>query len=217
MAGRTRLTISWCINASREPQSAPRRISQLEAQSHRLFYWLLSKQTHIRFHLPMTNPSSEQFFCWPFLHFNGVSEYTVSRHNLPCGDVIILEAAVKLHFKSFKFSQNRADEILLPWVSSPLCPVIALAHYSDQRPNATRFFFVDQEGTPLRVSKVQHILCQIAALINLPSCLITPHSFHIGVDKTADLVGLSDKCIMRMGRWSSAALRKYIHCQVNSF
>lgn len=133
-----------------------------------------------------------------------VSEYTQSKHNLRVNSITLLGQGAKLNFSSFKFSCNRTAEILLPSINSSLCPVKALRAYI-LRPSQVAFFFVDQSGGPLKVSRVRQVLRAVTAQLNIPKGSITPHSFRIGVATTTAAVGLSDDCIMRMGRWSSAA------------
>lgn len=153
-----------------------------------------------------------------FFAFLCISEYTYSCHNLAHDAITLLARVAKISFSSFKFSKNKKMEILLPAISSSLCPVAALKAYQRCHPNSSApFFFVDQFGAPLKVSRVRQVLGLIAFNLNIPRGLLTPHSLRIGAATTAAAIGLSVEPIMRMGLWSSAAFRKYIHCQVNAF
>lgn len=124
-----------------------------------------------------------------FFAFLRISEYTDSRHNLASDDVILLEAAVKVTFRSFKFSRNSTLEILLPQTLSRLCPFTALSDYITLRPPRGQFFFVDQRGVPIKPAQVHQVLRAANAKLHSPPGHLTPHSFRIGAATTATAFG----------------------------
>lgn len=156
-------------------------------------------------------------FLLAFFAFLRLGEYTDSRHNLSWRDVIVMDRAIKLRFNSFKFSRGQVAEILLPAINSHLCPVEAMLRYGGLRPKHARFCFVDDLGQPLKASVVRQKLQAVTEVLGLPKGYLTPHSFRIGAATAAAAAGVSEERIMRMGRWSSAAFRRYIRCQINSF
>lgn len=156
-------------------------------------------------------------FLTAFFAFLRVSEYTQSHHNLPYDAISMLSNAVKIIFTSFKFSRNQIAEILLPAISSNLCPVAAMKAYLVHRPRHAVSFFVDELGAPIKVSRMRQVLRSLSSCLHIKQGLVKPHSFRIGAATTAAAIGLPDESIMRMGCWSSAAFCKYIHCQVNAF
>lgn len=76
---------------------------------------------------------------------------------------------------------------------------------------------MDATGLPFSVSIVLSKLHQLADFMHIKKGQLTPHSSRIGMATAVVTLGISDDCIMQMGRWSSEAFRKYIHCQVNAF
>lgn len=129
----------------------------------------------------------------------------------------MLRSAVKITFSSFKFSGPHASAIILPQINSPLCPVQALHVYLRVRPMSPGALFVTSLGSPLTSDNVRSVLHQLADHLGLAKTTLSSHSFRIRAATTAVAVGISDACIMRMGRWSSTAFWKYIRCQVNAF
>lgn len=156
-------------------------------------------------------------FSLAFFAFLRVSEYAQSHHSLQLSDVSILHSAILLHFRSFKFSSQQVAKIPLPAIDSELCPVNALRGYLSVRPGTVGQLFVSSSGEPLNYNQVCSTLRLISTFLNIPSNALSSHSFRIGAATTATASSIPDEVIMRMGRWSSTAFRKYIRCQVNCF
>lgn len=156
-------------------------------------------------------------FLLAFFAFLRVSEFTRSPHALELADILMISSAVKITFCSYKFSSNHVSQILLPAIPSPLCPVRALASYLRLRSPGGGQLFLSSSSNPLGVGEVRNVLSVLSSHLNLHKGCLTSHSFRIGAATTAAAIGISDEAIMRMGRWSSSAFRKYIRCQVNQF
>lgn len=156
-------------------------------------------------------------FFLAFFAFLWVSEYASSRHSIQLADISVFPSVILICFRSFKFSSQHITNILLPFISSDLCPVKALTLYLAIRPWGGGSLFIDHMAQPMSYNDIRATLRHISVYIDLPPGVLTSHSFHICAVTTVAAIGIPDEDIMKMGRWSSAAFHKYIQCQVNSF
>ena len=96
-----------------------------------------------------------------------------------------------------------------------LCPVTAVLSYLARRPSSPGPLFILENGTPLsRRFLIQHVR-QALAVAGLDVTNFNGHSFRIGADTTASLVGISDSNIQLLGRWKSNAFTRYIRSPTN--
>jgi len=98
-----------------------------------------------------------------------------------------------------------------------LCPVEALEEYEKVAP--TRFrggeawlpLFRWADGTMLKRLEVQEILQRAARAEGLPADRFLSHSLRIGGASALFQVSADVELVKRMGRWSSAAVQRYLH------
>ena len=95
------------------------------------------------------------------------------------------------------------------------CPVLALNNYLRMRGTRSGPLFVNADKSPITRSKFSKVLKEVIILAGLDQKRIKSHSFRIGAATTAAGLGFSEDQIMRMGRWRSDAVKKYI--RITSF
>ena len=118
--------------------------------------------------------------------------------------------ALSVTLQTFKHSRSSQTIQVSESSNSSICPVTLLAQYYKVRGQNMRVFCL-RSGEPLTRQKVTTWLKKLVALSSFRHLRINTHSFRIG--RTTDLVlhgKVSDAYIQHVGRWSSAAYKKYI-------
>ncbi len=120
---------------------------------------------------------------------------------------------ITVKFKSYKHSQGHQPLLTLKSLPGSFhCPVKALQNYLAIRPDTqNKQLIVVQNGKPLSRTIFKSYLDAALVVANLTNLNINTHSFRIG--RTTDMVmggRHSDSYIQKVGRWSSAAYKKYI-------
>ena len=92
----------------------------------------------------------------------------------------------------------------------PICPFSAMAHYLSLRGHlGAGPLFVLSNGQFLTREHIVLVLAR--AFPRIPSVLMGSHSFRIGGASRLCALGVPDATIQILGRWSSAAFKKYLH------
>lgn len=93
---------------------------------------------------------------------------------------------------------------------SRLCAIEAFKCYIPLRGNAPGPLFVSKNGIPMLRGAFASILKHNLMMSGFSTDLYKGHSFRIGAATTASASGLDDAEIMKMGRWKSSAIKRYI-------
>lgn len=91
-----------------------------------------------------------------------------------------------------------------------VCPVANLVRYCNIRGKKDGPLFLTEIGTPVTSRQFSRGLKSSIQDLGLPSHLYTPHSFRIGGASFAQQCNFSESRIQSLGRWKSAAFRKYL-------
>ena len=138
-----------------------------------------------------------------------------ARVHLAWGDVAVDDAtppsSIRVHLKRSKCDQlGKGVDVFVGKSGDRSCPVAATLLYVRIRGPAVGPFFVREDGVPLTkaafVGKVRSALTTLGVASND----YAGHSFRIGAATAASLAGLEDSVIQSLGRWNSAAFRRYI-------
>ena len=142
-----------------------------------------------------------------------LGEVTDSPHNLQYSNLSLTTNALSLTFTSFKHSLGHPVTITLQASASPACPVRLIHSYLTLRGHSPGPLFMSHNRSPLNASYFRSFLKSSLALAGLSSLRITPHSFRIGAATYAASMGFTSEQIKTLGRWRSAAFKKYIRIQ----
>lgn len=141
-----------------------------------------------------------------------LGEVTDSPHNLQFSNLSLTQNALSLTFTSFKHSLGHPVTITIQASTSPACPVRLIHAYLSLRGNAQGPLFILNQS-PINPSFLRSFLRSSLSLAGLSSLRITPHSFRIGAATYAASMGYTSEQIKTLGRWRSAAFKKYIRIQ----
>lgn len=154
-----------------------------------------------------------------------IGEYTLVNskkpHTLKLSNISFDHSKVKtqmlINFEHFKHSKQTAT-LALDSSSHPMhCPVKAMQTYLKIRPKQSgKYLFVNNDHTPVSSGQFGKIFKEIIIFCNLSPNTYKPHSLRIGGATWAHSRNLSDSKIQQMGRWKSAAFKKYIRVNLLS-
>ena len=91
-----------------------------------------------------------------------------------------------------------------------ICAYTLLSRYMTVRPRVSGPLFVHESGAPVLRDFFTSSLKQNLLVAGIPASSYKSHSFRIGAASHCASLGLEDSLIMRLGRWKSSAVRKYI-------
>lgn len=101
--------------------------------------------------------------------------------------------------------------ISIPMANSlALCPVQAFKIYINLRGNQRGPLFLNLKKMPVLRQQFATMLKFNLLLANLSPLQYKGHSFRIGAATSASAAGLDDDQIMKLGRWRSSAVMRYI-------
>lgn len=121
---------------------------------------------------------------------------------------IILSCTINL--PHYKHSLKPASLTIPKSGVSAICPVANLFRYCNIRGTTDGPLFLTENGTPITSRQFSRGLKISIRDLGLPSHLYTPHSFRIGGASFAQQCNYSESRIQSLGRWKSAAFRKYL-------
>ncbi len=149
-----------------------------------------------------------------------LSEFTTSTGNLHCINLSNLRKnrdqngyleSYCLEFTSFKHKMGHYPALSIePYhADSQLCPFTALNCYLEMRGTVPGPLFLWKSSKPVSRSGFSKLLRQCVRVIdvNLSGC--TSHSFRIGRATQALEDNMPVEKLIKLGRWNSAAFRKY--------
>lgn len=116
----------------------------------------------------------------------------------------------KLRFKSYKFSKEHTDVIIIPSFQK-YCPVTEIKRYLKLRVGSeTGQLFTNSNGSPVTTVQFAKHLHSLVQRIGLDPKRYKPHSFRIG--RASDLANNNhtSDTLKRTGRWRSYAYKTYI-------
>ena len=122
---------------------------------------------------------------------------------------IVFKDCVSIQFLSYKHCKGKPYRIEIPISGDKYCPVYLLCNFLKIRGKKSGSLFCTKSGKPLSYSFVSKIVKLLVKVLNVNGVL-TPHSFRIGVATWAAKQGVPLETIMKMGRWSSTAVKNYI-------
>ena len=139
----------------------------------------------------------------------------IQAHRYLLRDDVQLEdgaTALLISIRTSKTNQSGPPTTLrIPPSGNPsLCCVNAMQRYVRNRPAGTFYFFCHQNGYPLKRSQFCGVLTKAIQKLGLPIQIYTSHSFRIGRASDFASKGYSIEAIMRLGRWKSRAVERYI-------
>ena len=111
---------------------------------------------------------------------------------------------------SYKHSGTNCPKINIQPNGSDQCPVSALSKYLALRPNKSGPIFIDITGQPINRKQFSDTLKNCLAFREIPANHYNTHSFRIGRATQMASDEYSDPFIKSVGRWKSAAFKKYI-------
>lgn len=90
------------------------------------------------------------------------------------------------------------------------CPIVAVREYLHIRSKAKGPLFIHFNGSPLTRYQFQAVLKKSVHHLGWNTTGFSAHSFRIGKTTQAFLDGVPMATIMKMGRWKSGAVHRYI-------
>ena len=108
---------------------------------------------------------------------------------------------------------SNSDEVTGSYAHRHFCPFKLMTQYRDVRgpySEDVEQFFIYRDGSPVKPDQVRKVLKIIIARLNFDQKVYGMHSFRIG--RATDLIryGYTIEEVMRMGRWRSNVVFKYI-------
>ena len=152
-------------------------------------------------------------FLFAFYFGLRVGEFTSSRHNIQCQQLVLSDLEMQLTFTSFKHSSEAPEVHSIPSNSSRFCAVKAMQAYLTFRGRDDGPLFL-LHGKPVSNRSFSAILKKVVKNLGLASEKYKAHSFRIGAACFWAGKGLSEVQIRKLGRWHSDALIKYIRGEV---
>ena len=99
----------------------------------------------------------------------------------------------------------------IPMSADPsLCCVAAVQQFLNYRPANGFYLFCHQNGRPLTSNQFSGVLSKAVRELGLSPQLYTSHSFRIGRASDLAAKGIPCETIMKLGRWRSGAVERYI-------
>ena len=117
---------------------------------------------------------------------------------------------VKLVMSNFKHQGSRAPVTYIIHAAKTNCPVHMLQKYCNLRGKSPGPLFCFPDLVPVSRNYFTAKLSSCIKSLGLSSDRYKGHSFRIGAATFAASKGYSDESIKRLGRWSSAAYKRYI-------
>jgi integrase len=124
--------------------------------------------------------------------------------------------AMEIEFRHYKHSTGQTSSITITATPDRDCPIKTMEEYFQVRGNTPGPLFSTATGGPITRSFFNEQLRLTLAFCRYPSTKFTSHSFRIGAATTAAAQGRSDAQIRLLGRWKSAAFKKYIRTSQNT-
>ena len=156
-------------------------------------------------------------FLFAFRAFARISEFTVTgrdSHTLQLADIVFDPSFdfVEICFRSYKASVPGAPATIRVRRNpvKGLCLVSHLRDYFTARPVLPGPLFVLPSGCHVSSRRFAAWFTRVVVHAGLSALRLTPHSFRIGAASHAASLGASDAQIAQLGRWRSAAFRRYI-------
>ena len=117
----------------------------------------------------------------------------------------------RIHIKVSKSDPFRQGFTLrISRTNGPLCPFSSMVNYLSMRAQlGPGPLFVLTNGQFLTRDHIVLVLAR--AFPHIPSIFMGSHSFRIGGATRLCALGVPDATIQILGRWSSAAFKKYLH------
>ena len=149
-----------------------------------------------------------------FHGFMRIGEVTDSPNNIMFSNVHWSTKFISVTFQKFKHHSGFPIIISIPRSGNSFCPVLLTLSYLTRRGPDPGPLFSFPGGIPVQPRYFNIVLGNSLAWAGLSKLNIKPHSFRIGAATWAAANGYSDNQIQIMGRWKSAAFRKYIRVQM---
>ena len=157
-------------------------------------------------------------FSLAFHAFLRVGEITTTKganHNIQLSQISKSKEGIKISLKNFKHAPlNHTTTLLITPTHKETCPVVLLTKYLEIRPKILGPLFIFKDDTPVSRNYFSKCLQNCLDRSGLTSKYYRSHSFRIGAATHAAATGISDTNIMRMCRWKSQGLLKYIRMPV---
>ncbi|XP_053114245.1 uncharacterized protein LOC128328362 isoform X1 [Hemicordylus capensis] len=131
---------------------------------------------------------------------------------LQISDLTMGASRVVLHLRFSKTDQRgKGQSVALHAAGDPgLCPVRALEDYTEARGSAMGCLFIHANGRHVTQFQFWAVMRRAFVAAGVPTQDLAPHSFRIGAASMAARMGYSGPEIRRLGRWRSAAYRRYV-------
>ena len=149
-------------------------------------------------------------FSLMFHAFLRLGEVTSSLHNLLYQNIVFSDASCDITFSSYKHSSGRPVTVVVHRSRTPSCPVALLDDFVRSRGAEPGPLFCYPGALPMSAGRFRTLLGLALLCCGKKDLKITPHSFRIGAATYAAAKGYSDVVIQSMGRWKSAAYRRYV-------
>lgn len=111
---------------------------------------------------------------------------------------------------SYKFSKSSSSLVINRSTDQFYCPVLATSQYLELRGNSEGCFFINNRKRPINIVTFRKVLKFCLKQAGLDENKYNTHSFRIGRATDLAAEGATDITIKTVGRWSSAAYKKYI-------
>lgn len=125
----------------------------------------------------------------------------------PSGEAV-LQVTIR-HFKG-NVGASPFHIFIQPAAETSICAYTAVLSYLHVRPQLPGPLFVRQDSTPLKREFFTSQLKLSLRAAELPVDRYKAHSFRIGSASFHASTGMSDNEIMKLGRWKSSAVQRYI-------
>ena len=158
----------------------------------------------------------QSMFLLAFHAFLRIGEITVHSRNrgdlvIQLGDVTISSTGIILVMSHFKHNTSgRPVTLSISHTNDGYCPVQALSRFLKDRRPFKGPLFAFANASPVSRNYFCQYLGKALQWAGLDPTKYKAHSFRIGAATTAADMGISEPQIQAMGRWKSAAFKRYI-------
>lgn len=129
---------------------------------------------------------------------------------LQFSDIVLGPDSLRVRVRRSKTDQfGRGSWVHLRPSSGPICPVLLVKGFLEQRPLGD-VFFIHEDGSPVTRFQFSSLFRRCLSASGVEASEYGLHSFRIGAATEAVRAGLPEEQVMRLGRWRSQCYVSYV-------